>query len=199
MEPKNYNKQIGVALLNFYIWKSSEIFFTFPEKITGSKRMNRLDPFRLLPLKTAMNLLKLTIGWLEDNLYSVKKYSEKRMGKYLYAINLYIFCYVFGGDAKDIDEIDELAENLVNSQTSSFWQNRFADTLGYYYYRRAFLSQSEKEYQVHLNSAITFMQKAVSNAKDEKARLDYNTLLADILKKQELMTLRDVQKKYKLS
>jgi len=197
----SYSSKIGVALVYFYLWKKDEPFIKFPEKFSLDRREKRLSKKHFSFLRKSMDLLKEVIDWLkivvEDN--SDQEKWVWRNKKYFYALNLYLFSCHFGASAKQFNEMDDIAEELENVHGSDlFWQNRFSDTLARYYQRKAFLSKSEKEYKINLETAYAWTNEAILKAKDKSSDNEYGIFIKEITKQLNIQTLYQIRKKYQL-
>ena len=147
-------------------------------------------------LKEMLKLLEIVIVWLEEHWDKDQEKIQKRRKKYLYALNLYLYGFVFAGKKEDLDYADRLAEELNDAfGAETFWQNRFADTLAWYEFRRAFLSDSEEDYKFHLDAANTQIDLAIkkySNATD----LHLFKVLKQKIKRHQRLSLNEVRARY---
>jgi hypothetical protein len=151
---RKFNLAVGLAYLKFHLWQRRGHGPTW-EAGQGVEDVKTDDEDLI---SEAINLAyeahyELGGGW--------------DMQKKVYALNQYLFYLVIGGKEKDIPEMYEAVLELLRYKergAKEWWQDRFDDTLAWYYYRRACRVNEEEAWNKHITKAIEHAQEAADGA-----------------------------------
>jgi hypothetical protein len=153
---RKFNLAVGLAYLNYHLWQRRG---HGPKWETGQGGEG---------LKTDNeDLIREAIDLAYEAHYELGG-GDWDMQKKVYALNQYLFYLVMGGREEEISNMHEAAIELLRYKgqgAKEWWQDRFDDTLAWYYYRLACGVNEEAHWNKHITKAIQYAQEAADGAR----------------------------------
>ena len=180
----NYKIRIGIAYLSFNLWYSFAEHPDLPELMNQQHQSKEM--YKVYFNKAIMHLEKVVnfLARVRDEDDSDDK--EYRHTKYYYALNNCIYYITKGGDDKKFSKLAPLCEVLSRCRQSSYWQNRFNDTLAWYNLRKAIIFRNANDYnsfEYHIKQADDKCQQFAPVKTKEK---NIKQRLKELIEKQKL-------------
>jgi hypothetical protein len=173
---ERYSVWISLSYLYYLLWDNTADGFEFPELLSEEEqKANRENPH----LQAAFNHSFKAVKYLEKRRKEdpevekrpdpsrVYKYRQRR---YYYALNNYLFFLTILSEPETFQDSENYANRLGTcSRDLANWQpDRFPDTLARYYYRKAYIAESEEEFHDFREEAIRYNNKAIEGSIIEK-------------------------------
>jgi hypothetical protein len=152
---RKFNLAVGLAYLNYHLWQRRG---HGPKWETGQGGEG---------VKTGSeDLIGEAIDLAYEAYYELG--GDWDMQKKVYALNQYLFYLVMGGREEEISNMHEAAIELLRYKgqgAKEWWQDRFDDTLAWYYYGLACRVNEEAHWNRHITKAIQYAQEAADGAR----------------------------------
>jgi len=175
----NYQIWIGLSYIYFILWNEVVSSYDFYElaKIYGKRTPDYAKDYLK---KAGMNACR-AMTWLAEERFNIEKMDcqKRRQRRYYYALNNYLFYITIASSAEDFVKSKNIAKELEDAMYApDYWQVRFGDTLARYYYRSAFISETESEFDLYLKWAVEFNKQAIKSS--QRVRDYYLNLEKDL-------------------
>ncbi len=176
----SYKAFIGLSFLYYRMWNEyRSLVLTIPELLSAEDRVKVLGSQPYQYLKAAMKYAKAAMNWLSQP-HNVK--SEAHREKLYYAYNNYLYFSVFCNSEEEFLLSQKQADLLQAAKDSAHWQGRFADTLAWFFLRRAILAETRKDKQFYFDAAKRFNKRALDKAPSVTSKERYEDLKQEIEK-----------------
>ncbi len=171
----NYKIWIGLSYLYNLLWEYRIKNYKFRELYEPHDFFDNILPSKGAEyLQHAIRYSKAAIDFLEKLFKEdddPKKLKQRRQ-KYYYALNNYLFFKSLYTTPEEFATLDYLREKLdeITHDLEYFQEDRFSDTLARYYFRSAILTKDKRYFEIDLDDAIDFNQRAIRSRPKELYR-----------------------------
>lgn len=139
-----YNIWIGLAFTRFNMWIMQAGRPILPELGEIDYKSDHYNNY----LKS-ITLLKMAIEYLNEGKDADPSKFQRKKQKYFYALNNLIYYTTKGGSPQDFEDLTKPVEDFSAFESvRNIWQNRFYDTLAWFYYRKALLHLAKEEINI---------------------------------------------------
>jgi hypothetical protein len=157
----NYRAWIGLAYLYILLWKYRMMNgYKFRELMSLADYQSMIQSKGVQYHHKAINYSKSVIDFLTPE--RLNQDPQKYSRKYYYALNIYIFLSTFYTNYENFNKLKVFVEKLegVSAIDGIYQESRYSDTLARYYFRLALVSRNEEKYNLYLDRAKLFNEKA---------------------------------------